>query len=82
MHKIKRYETLPVIIDAVHLNEDNIEFLKDWADIKVNDNKYYVFTLEGVMEAQLGDYIIKGLRGEFYPCKYDVFHKKYQEIKE
>jgi hypothetical protein len=32
------------------------------------------------MEAIIGDYIIKGLRGEFYPCKPDVFEKKYEEI--
>lgn len=38
-------------------------------------------TLEGNMIASVGDYIIKGLRGEFYPCKPDVFEKKYEEIK-
>lgn len=37
-------------------------------------------TLEGEMLASDGDYIIKGLRGEFYPCKPDVFHKKYELI--
>ena len=38
-------------------------------------------TLEGNMIASVGDYIIKGLRGEFYPCKPDVFEKKYELIK-
>ena len=38
-------------------------------------------TLEGNMNASIGDYIIKGLRGEFYPCKPDVFEKKYELIK-
>ena len=38
-------------------------------------------TLEGNMIASIGDYIIKGLRGEFYPCKPDVFEKKYELIK-
>ena len=37
-------------------------------------------TLEGNMRADEGDYIIKGLRGEFYPCKPDVFEKKYEEV--
>lgn len=37
-------------------------------------------TLEGDMIASIGDYIIKGLRGEFYPCKTDVFEKKYEII--
>ena len=35
-------------------------------------------TLEGDMQTSEGDYIIKGLRGEFYPCKPDVFEKKYE----
>lgn len=33
------------------------------------------------MKATQGDYIIRGLRGEYYPCKPDVFEKKYEEIK-
>ena len=39
-------------------------------------------TLEGDMEAKLGDYIIKGFEGEFYPCDYDIFHKTYDLIEE
>lgn len=37
-------------------------------------------TLEGVMEAQVGDYIIKGVNGEFYPCKPDIFAKTYEKL--
>ena len=36
-------------------------------------------TLEGVMKASIGDYIIKGVNGEFYPCKPDIFEKTYEE---
>lgn len=39
-------------------------------------------TLEGDMEASLGDYIIKGVNGEFYPCKPDIFEKTYEKYKE
>ena len=39
-----------------------------------------VKTLERNMRAELGDYIIRGLRGEYYPCKPDVFHKKYEAV--
>ena len=35
-------------------------------------------TLEGVMKANVGDYIIKGVRGEFYPCKADIFEETYE----
>ena len=45
----------------------------------VNGN-IYIDTLEGRMRADVYDYIIKGLRGEFYPCKPDVFRKKYDRI--
>jgi len=35
-------------------------------------------TLEGVMKASVGDYIIKGVQGEFYPCKPDIFKETYE----
>lgn len=38
----------------------------------------YIYTLEGKMEAKSGDYIIKGVNGEFYPCKPDIFEKTYE----
>lgn len=47
----------------------------------VRRNGLEIKTLEGVMLASVGDYIIKGLRGEFYPCKPDVFEKKYEVSK-
>ena len=37
-------------------------------------------TLEGVMNASVGDYIIKGVNGEYYPCKPDIFEKTYEEV--
>ena len=37
-------------------------------------------TLEGVMKASIGDYIIKGVNGEFYPCKPDIFEKTYEKV--
>jgi hypothetical protein len=40
----------------------------------------HIHTLEGVMTVNDGDFIIKGLKGEFYPCKPDIFHMKYEQI--
>ena len=40
----------------------------------------YISTLEGEMLARNGDWIIKGVNGEFYPCKNDIFEKSYEEI--
>lgn len=42
----------------------------------------YIETLEGTMKASVGDYIIKGVNGEFYPCKPDIFEKTYEEVAE
>jgi hypothetical protein len=36
-----------------------------------------IFTLEGMMLARIGDYIIRGMKGEFYPCKPDIFELTY-----
>lgn len=41
-----------------------------------------IATLEGRMIANLGDYIIKGVRGEFYPCKPDIFEATYDTVVE
>ena len=40
----------------------------------------YIRTLEGVMKAEPGDWIIKGIHGEFYPCKPSIFAESYQEV--
>lgn len=46
---------------------------------KVRANKGFVITtLEGNMNVSFGDYIIKGVNGEFYPCKPDIFEKTYE----
>lgn len=42
----------------------------------------YIPTLEGNMKANIGDYIIKGINGEFYPCKPDIFDKTYEKVTE
>lgn len=41
-------------------------------------HRMFIHTLEGVMEAQVGDWIIKGVSGELYPCKPDIFLKTYE----
>lgn len=43
-------------------------------------NYIYINTLEGEMRASVSDYIIKGVEGEFYPCKPDIFEKTYDTI--
>lgn len=79
-----RYKTKPCEIEALQYTGNNIIEILDWGQGKIlwNDvDDLFVDTLEGRMKANINDYIIKGLRGEYYPCKPDVFEKKYEEIK-
>lgn len=50
------------------------------AHVRADRNVFKVFTLEGVMEAQVGDYIIRGVKGEHYPCKPDIFAQTYEAV--
>lgn len=79
-----KYKTKPCEIEAIQWTGKNIIELLDWGqgEILWNDvDDLFIDTLEGRMKANINDYIIKGLRGEFYPCKPDVFEKKYEKIK-
>jgi len=74
-----------VVIDAVRL-EFNTDSIKDCIDFTEGtarrgaDGGIIIPTLEGDMIASTGDYIIKGVNGEFYPCKPDIFKKTYEEV--
>ena len=50
------------------------------AHVSSDDNKFKVFTPEGAMEANVGDWIIRGVRGEHYPCKPDIFAATYEAV--
>lgn len=65
------------------INSSDI-FLKKWDDYEsiVLGDGLDINTLWGRMKASIGDYIIKGVNGEFYPCKPDIFAKTYEEVKE
>ena len=78
-----RYKIKPCEIEAIQWTGENIIELLDWGQGKIlwNDvDDLFIDTLEGRMKANINDYIIKGLKGEFYPCKPDVFKKKYERI--
>lgn len=51
----------------------------DYVEI-VKKNGITIQTLEGKHQASLGDYVIKGVKGEFYPCKPDIFEMTYEEV--
>ena len=81
---IKKYRKKPVVIEAIQWIGNNLSEIDNFIGRNV-DNKettLVIHTLEGDMEASIGDYIIKGVNGEFYPCKPDIFDKTYEEVTE
>ena len=81
---MKQYRKKPIIIEAIQydgMNQKEIyAFAKGYAFIKPS-SQLVIHTLEGEMLVSISDYVIKGVNGEFYPCKPDIFNKSYDEIK-
>ena len=76
-----KYKKKPVIIEAIQWTGNNYDEVKAFIGNNANQSGYnnlHIFTLEGVMTASAGDYIIKGVKGEFYPCKPDIFNETYE----
>lgn len=84
----RRYRKKPVEITAVQYTGNNIEDIHLFAHDKLKwdfDEQgkivtAWITTLEGDMFILPGDYVIKGVDGEFYPCKPGIFWKTYEEI--
>lgn len=79
-----KYRKKPVVIEAVQWEGNNEKEMKDFINMELvteyNGDVLVIETLEGTMRAEKGDYIIKGVHGEFYPCKPDIFHKTYELV--
>ncbi len=90
-----QYRKKPVVIEAMQLplgrNADvdhqadimgwmNNGGLRAGEDITIDEYGWHIGTLEGVMRADWSDWIIKGVEGEFYPCKPDIFDKTYDPV--
>ena len=85
---MRQYRKKPVVIEAAQFRgPDNVYELVRWinengvqADAARAGGAFFIYipTLEGQMRADVGDWIIKGVKGEFYPCKPDVFDATYE----
>ena len=81
----RMYRKKPVLIEAVQLSLDNLEPTMEWCGgthwsrpPMREVTGLQIKTLEGTMCAGWGDWIIKGIQGEFYPCKPDIFEATYE----
>lgn len=92
----QKYRKKPVTIEAIQLNIHNVREVAKWcgADLGYTFNIaglgctfdsaepdwLDIHTLEGTMAAYVDDYIIRGVQGEFYPCKPDIFKETYEAV--
>jgi len=88
-----RFVKKPIVIEAMQFNNDVKGYdILQWANnaqaergapfISWKNDKMYIPTLEGVMTASPGDWIIRGIAGEFYPCKPAIFDATYEPCKD
>ena len=82
-----KYRKKPIVIDVIQPIADGLK--EKWISDAIKDGvvtiRSYgitIETLEGTMVADETDYIIRGLNGEIYPCKADIFQKTYEEVKD
>jgi hypothetical protein len=90
---VSKFRKKPIVVDAFQVTEYFFEVESpDWLMEAIDSGnvfwfrgtgvveKLFVRTLEGNMKAEVGDWIIKGINGELYPCKPDIFDKTYEKV--
>ena len=89
-----KYRKKPVVVEAIKWKGDNLAEIIRFTGLHESAMKWTweqyesvvareglkIFTLEGTMNADIGDFIIKGVKGEFYPCKPDIFEATYEPV--
>jgi len=86
-----KYRKKPVVIEAMQVgsSDDSHSEILAWAWpnrsvpqplIRVHPSGFRIDTLEGTMYANVGDWIIRGVKGELYPCKPDIFAATYEPV--
>ena len=82
---VRKFRKKPVVIEAVQYDGNNGLRLLEWmrgteCEEDMLGDYVEIKTLEGTMRADKGDWIIKGIKGEYYPCKPDIFEATYEEV--
>lgn len=81
-----KYRKKPVVIEAIQNTPENFNLIRllvgDSRPLhQLGDGRLQITTLEGEMTANVSDWIIKGVKGECYPCRPDIFAETYEEVK-
>lgn len=89
MSKVKKYMKNPIAVEVLQLTWENWGEMCEFAEVpkkatgliaRKEEISMQIETFEGKMIANEGDYIIKGILGELYPCRKDIFEKTYTDI--
>lgn len=82
-----KYRKKPVVVEAMCVGrildaQEIFDFVESYEHFHVDmeTREFFIVTLEGMMKISPHDYIIKGVNGEFYPCKPDIFEKTYESV--
>lgn len=93
--ELRTFKKKPVEVEAMQFTSETAPEVREWLWAHSVPHSYVcidladcdaghdlvIETLEGQMKANEGDFIIKGVKGEFYPCKPDIFEATYEEVK-
>ena len=76
------YKKKPVTVAAVKWNGFNLQEIREFTnnEAMIKNDVLIIPTLEGTMAAEIGSYIIRGIKGEYYPCRGDIFEDTYEEV--
>jgi hypothetical protein len=76
-----KFRKKPIVIEArQYTGGASSADMRQWVEgSSYHEGRLFIHTLEGNMEAMPGDWIIRGVKGEFYPCKPDIFAATYEE---
>lgn len=75
-----KFRKKPVVIEAEQVTEASRLGIAEWCGGIVGEQGIVIPTLEGDMTAKIGDWVVKGVQGEFYPVKDDIFTATYDEV--
>jgi len=92
---MSKWRKKPVVIEATKFSGDNQQEIRDFIGFDCEEmdissgideqgfaSEIKIFTLEGTMTASLGDWIIKSVKNEFYPCKPNIFEATYEKVED
>lgn len=91
-----KFRKKPVVIEAIQWGGSNLKEIINFTGLHESISNWSweeyqklvwadglkIFTLEGPLKASVGDWIIRGVKGEFYPCKPDIFDATYEAVTE